>query len=385
LDPDCGSWVSFQEFLAGEECAKQRQHLRLVREFGRSWWREPTVLALGLDEPRFQDALFRALIRSGAFGGNLDLALHCVREAFALDVKPFRQALGAEKIPWEARYNCVLMLREMGGPEAVAVLELACRDSDPRVADAAAEALAKLGGADVAAGVRMGVEVRAQVAAKDGSELVKIPAGEFLAGSSEGEGDADERPQRQVHVDEFFMAKNPVTNAQYARFLKETGHGKPHYWSEKRLNKPNQPVVGVTWHDAQAYCEWASLRLPTEAEWEKAARGTDGRQYPWGNEPSDERRCNFGNNVGATTEVGSYPEGASPYGCLDMAGNVWEWCQTKWRNSYDAPEDSSPGGRDRRVLRGGAWYSDADGVRCAYRYGDDPDNRGGYFGFRCAR
>jgi formylglycine-generating enzyme required for sulfatase activity len=169
--------------------------------------------------------------------------------------------------------------------------------------------------------------------------------------------------------------------------MEETGHKPPYYWDNKRFNKPNQPVVGVTWHDAAAYCQWAGLRLPTEAEWEKAARGTDGREYPWGNDPPSEKRCNYARKVGATTEIGSYPEGASPFGCHDMAGNVFDWCQD-WYAPYarkSTRNPTGPGKGDWRVLRGGAYWSDADGVRCAFRGWLDPVDWSVYFGFRCAR
>ena len=132
-------------------------------------------------------------------------------------------------------------------------------------------------------------------------------------------------------------------------------------------------MVGVTWPDAAAYCHWAGLRLPTETEWEKAARGTDGRDWPWGNVAPTEKHCNFNRNVGQTTDVGSYPDGASPYGCLDMAGNVWEWSATKWRESYSEPADESPEGDAWRVLRGGSFYDDANCVRCSFRFWFRPD------------
>ena len=161
-------------------------------------------------------------------------------------------------------------------------------------------------------------------------------------------------------LDEFYAARGPVTNAQYTRFLKETGHPKPLLWDNKRFNQPNQPVVGVSWYDAIAYCQWAGLRLPTERQWEKAARGTGGRNWPWGNDPPDEQRCNFNGNVGAITEVGSYPDGADSYGCQDMARNVWQWCLTKWRASYREEPDDSVEGDAWRVLRGGCWLNEAN-------------------------
>ncbi|MEE8586171.1 MAG: SUMF1/EgtB/PvdO family nonheme iron enzyme, partial [Acidobacteriota bacterium] len=149
--------------------------------------------------------------------------------------------------------------------------------------------------------------------------------------------------------------------------------------------QPSQPVMGVSWHDMLAYCRWAGLRLPSEAEWEKAARGTDGRRWPWGNDAPTEKHCNFDSKLDAPSEGGSYPDGTSPYGCHDMAGNVWEWCSTKWREDYSQQADDSLEGKGGRVLRGGSFYDSADGVRCARRYWDDPHGRGRIWGFRCAQ
>ncbi|MEO0108860.1 MAG: SUMF1/EgtB/PvdO family nonheme iron enzyme, partial [candidate division WOR-3 bacterium] len=182
---------------------------------------------------------------------------------------------------------------------------------------------------------------------KDSSVMILIPAGEFLMGSAQGEGDKDEHPLHKVYVSEFYIDKYEVTNRQYKRFCDATGRNyppdpellssMPNYFN----NYPNYPVVNITWEDARAYCDWAGKRLPTEAEWEKAARGSDGRKYPWGNKAPDGSQCNFADRnlpdvpwcdkdaddgYGFTAPVGHYPQGASPYGVLDMAGNVWEWC-----------------------------------------------------------
>ncbi|MCB9007985.1 MAG: SUMF1/EgtB/PvdO family nonheme iron enzyme [Ardenticatenaceae bacterium] len=151
---------------------------------------------------------------------------------------------------------------------------------------------------------------------KSGKEFVRVPAGEFLYGDD----------KKKVYLDEFWIAKTPVTNAEYARFVAETKAKFPGYW--KRSSPPaklaDHPVVNVSWHDAKAYAEWSGLELPTEEQWEKAARGTDGREYPWGNEWR-ENHCNTReSDIGTTTTVGQFsPQGDSVYGCVDMAGNVW--------------------------------------------------------------
>jgi formylglycine-generating enzyme required for sulfatase activity len=228
-------------------------------------------------------------------------------------------------------------------------------------------------------------------------EMILIPAGEFLMGSDpsvDKTADDDEQPQHTLYLPDYRLAKTPVTNAQYAAFVQATGRADPKHWKDGRPpgDKGNHPVVYVYWHDAIAYCNWLAeitgkpYCLPSEAEWEKGARGSDGRTYPWGNR-WDAKRCNNAEGgKGGTMPVGDYPKGASPYGLLDMAGNVWEWTRSVYK-SYpyipeDGREDLESGGS--RVLRGGSWYLDQNFARCALRFRLNPDFRIGNFGFRVA-
>jgi formylglycine-generating enzyme required for sulfatase activity len=235
-------------------------------------------------------------------------------------------------------------------------------------------------------------------------ELVRVPAGEFLMGSdpdNDEEAHSAEQPQHTLDLPEFYIGKYPVTNAQYAAFVEATDHRRPEHWNTDGVpsGKEDYPVVSVSWDDAMAFCQWLSRKtgkdftLPSEAEWEKAARGplpsevegADGRIYPWGNQSPTADLCNFDMNVGGTTPVGTYsPQGDSPYGCADMAGNVWEWTRSLWR---DYPYDSGDGREDlevgsRRVVRGGAFSHYSGLVRCASRHDYDPYDRYWHHGFR---
>jgi formylglycine-generating enzyme required for sulfatase activity len=231
-------------------------------------------------------------------------------------------------------------------------------------------------------------------------EMILIPAGDFLMGSDPTKdkfaGD-NEQPQHILHLPDYYMASTLVTNAQYTTFVHATAHHHPEHWNKGQPpdGKEDHPVVHVSWHDAVDYCKWLSqvtgrpYRLPSEAEWEKGARGPDGRIYPWGDE-WDPRRCN---NVETdlsifldTTPVGAYAEGASPYGLLDMAGNVFEWTRSLYRdypyNPADGREDMNV--LDRWVIRGGAFRSDRSYLRSARRYGHYPNFQAETFGFRVA-
>ncbi len=227
-------------------------------------------------------------------------------------------------------------------------------------------------------------------------DWVTIPVGEFIMGSSAADKEAYEEEKRQhfVYLSTYRIARVPVTNEQYARFVAATGH-QGEWRNDAR--KARHPAVNVSWRDAVAFCRWAAevtrlpIRLPTEAEWEKAARGTDGRLYPWDSRSPNASLCNYNNPVGDTTEVGRYPAGASPYGILDMAGNVREWTNTLWGPSWDKPirypynardGRENPSASGPRVLRGGAFDCDARLLRCACRFEFIPRYHSWSFGFR---
>ena len=262
----------------------------------------------------------------------------------------------------------------------------------------------------------------------DNIVMVYIPPGEFTMGSND---DDDEKPPHNIILDEYWMGKTEVTVAQFKTFVDVTGYvteaeksGGAYVrikgsWKKKKdanwknpyfLQEDKHPVVCVSWNDANAYYDWLSkktglkFKLPTEAQWEKAARGEDGRKYPWGNSPPSGDKVNFADKqawikekfdwadkdiddgYAYTSPVGTYPQGVSPYGLMDMAGNVWEWC-ADWYGSdyYKKSPDKNPMGPKSgtgRVLRGGGWSSDADYIRCAVRFDYDPSNRVNSVGFR---
>ena len=302
--------------------------------------------------------------------------------------------------------------------------------------------------APLAAAVQLALEQTAGelfVDSVTGMVFVPVPAGKFEMGSTEEEVDAAlalchasygncergwfavEQPQHTVTLDAYWIGQTEVTNAQFQQFVDAGGYATERYWSaegwqvrsdegwggprcleDENFNAPDQPVVCVSWYEAEAYTRWlseasgAAIRLPTEAEWEKAARGTEGRIFPWGDE-FDGNRLNFcdvnceydwkdetyDDGYTYTAPVGSYPEGASPYGALDMAGNVWEWVNDWYQEDYYSVSPGSnpqgPATGESRVVRGGSWNARSNFVRSADRGGLIPGNWGYYYGFRCVR
>ena len=270
----------------------------------------------------------------------------------------------------------------------------------------------------------------------DDAPMVYVPAGHFLRGTTKvdagvwsgqfGDFFEVETPQRSIYLSAYYIDKFEVTNRQYGVFLDAVGRGErgflhpdtppdkdhtPTYWRDSRLNGPDHPVTAVDWYDAYAYCRWAGKQLPTEAQWEKAARGPDGLTYPWGNvwqvDYSSNVESTFGNPIlddrqwvlllgnldleamtGFTHPVGSFPQGVSPYGAHDMGGNLWEWVRDRYVKDYyrTAPSHDPPGpttDSPYRALRGGCWSSHRAKLRAAYRNYDLAADRHLEIGFRC--
>jgi len=269
----------------------------------------------------------------------------------------------------------------------------------------------------------------AEFVGKDGTPMVLIAEGPFLRGSAEGQGDPDERPQRTITLSAFHIDKYEVANRRYQVFVKVTNHRVPEHccdpsynlWKGAEIAEKllDHPVVNVDWHDAVAYCTWAGKRLPTEAEWEKAARGIEGREYPWGNRhdrmrangvsywsgtdfgSADEARAWWGGENGSgvitakgmqgilTVPVTELEKGATPTGLMHMAGNVWEWV-ADWYDpkAYENMEDRNPKGPEGgefKVHRGGSWLNHRGLLRSAVRDGSRPSMRNHGVGFRCAK
>jgi iron(II)-dependent oxidoreductase len=245
--------------------------------------------------------------------------------------------------------------------------------------------------------------------------LILIPGGEFFMGYNEKDCQCYEHPVHKVYLDAFYIERYEVTNAQFNKFILAGGYcdstfwtpagwnfknkrnlNLPKFWDDENfgIKNPNKPVVGISWYEAYAYAKWAGKRLPTEAEWERAARGIDKRLYPWGNEKPDETRCNFGyiygnTLTGSTKDVGSYENGKSPEGLYDMAGNVSEWCYDWYDlNYYAISPQENPQGPERgefKSVRGGSWFYFIRFMRATARDFAEPSTRSNIIGFRCAK
>jgi formylglycine-generating enzyme required for sulfatase activity len=424
---------AFQEYLAARRLTRDPKLFdeRLGEVLPLDWWEETVLLAVGHlsnADPERGRALLSAILdtpdQSAAPHRHATLAARALLEA----------APGFQSESWEVRAAITERLE--------AALHAGGNTFTPSARVAAGEALGALGDA------------------RDLGEMVRVPSGPFSMGSSaeelafwkdfihhqiyeeeaegyrppEGESkewlydvyctwlDAEEGVH-ELEIDEFWIRRYLITNAQYQEFMEAAGYDQPHYWTQAgwtwrqgepvrewqqtdrpdfwddpRFNGPNRPVVGVTWYEASAYCRWLTevsdhaYRLPNEAEWEKAARGGDRRQWPWGDGWDENKANTREGGLQSTNPVGIYPEGQSPFGALDMVGNVWEWCSTLWGETWRQPDFGYPyradDGREdldaagARLLRGGSWFLNRSDARCAARNGDDPYLSSNDVGFR---
>ncbi len=391
---------TFQEYLAGTHLAGLPDFTgEAVRRFqGAEYWRTAILLGVG-----------RLVYVGEDIARPLNLVAELVGEHQEDSLQSWRQVLLAGEALLEMKVNRArdsVSGRELVGRvgELLEVMVSGGHLSPAELATAG-DILARIG--DPRCGVGIDGQGLPDIAWCD------IPTGPFPMGNDDIHDPAahkDEAPRHPEEIPEpYHIARYPVTNTQFDAFVKDGGYTDKWRdcwtmagWDWKGLRTgpemyggafdlPNHPVVGVSWYEAAAFCKWLARRfghpvfLPTEAQWERAARHIDGRRYPWGNEEDVAARCNIGKTgIGQTTAVGLLHRGDARCGAADMAGNVWEWCRTKWRGSYEVPANEDVEGDDARVLRGGAFDSSAGGARCAYRSWDSPNGWFRYFGFRVA-
>jgi len=355
------SHLTFQEYLAARDIAGEDRYVgQLLKHLDDSWWREAILLTaahLSLTSRGRATQLVQAILVSGArdkatWWKPVILAGECLVDIgqYRIEAKLWQDVIRGlswiaerQAVPLEQRLRAVAVLGELGDPRLGAV--------------------------------------------------VAVPAGEFIPQS----GDASER----IPVDAFEIDRLPVTNAQFAQFMQAGGYRtreywsdagwafvqdehleRPRFWDDPEWNRPNYPVVGMSWHEAEAYAKWAGAKLPTEVQWEKAAgwdaRTQTARKWPWGDEPAAERANTCDLHLDSTTPVGLFPSGASPCGALDMAGNAWQWCANPYWEAGSKAKDAG----QAMALRGGSWRDEPNLARVGSRDRALPTARESDLGFR---
>lgn len=381
--------LTFQEYLAGLHAAKESRAEEVAEQFGKSWWREATLLALAVGSQDYAQKFFTAVLKTDAVMNEGGLIDQCLEEALYPAPEPFLAALKQEGQTPQRQLEILRRLRQVNHPELVEVCRRLATTKRGEVAELAREILA-----------RSGIEVKThrveaaegELVMHQGIAFIRIPAGEFDMGSESGS--AYEVPVHRVRISKpFLLGKYPVTNAEYETFLQANPKARPPvHWNDGQKNDPLKPVVGVSWRDAQVFCRWVGCRLPTEAEWEYACRAGSKGDYCFGDNAAElDDYAWYGENSGERMQpVGQKKSNA--WGLHDMHGNVCEWC-ADWYTPYEVsarkqrtlidPKGGASG--SSRVYRGGAWYSSARSVRSASRGGYSPDFSYTDLGFRLAR
>lgn len=393
--------LTFQEYLCAThvQCTfgvRPQVLDELAGHFGDDWWKEVLLLAGALEGPPVFEPLMAALVRSPRFTRHPGWLDDVLRDAGRRSPRPFLTALREGVADAGARYEALRAVKVLlAGEEPAAgdrttLEELAAAETDSAARGLLAELLGLPGGTTGRVEGGEPAPGSESVNERDGSVLVYVPAGVYPIGDDRLERS---RPAHRVTLPAFWIGKYPVTNAQYARFLADNpGAQGSGLLEDKRFGGQDQPVVNVSWDDASLYCAWAGLVLPTEAWWEAAARGPEGLPYPWGKDAPTAEHANFGIQVGSTSPVGAYPRGKGPFGTLDQAGNVWEWCRDTWKeDAYRGRQDGerdpecATGDDEARPLRGGSWYDPARYLVAAARHNLKVLERYRSFGFRVAR
>jgi formylglycine-generating enzyme required for sulfatase activity len=419
---------TFQEYLTGCGLISGRSGARTLREKAGEGDYWTLAAQLGIEELYY--------IRSRTDDVPLmDLMFALFPETPAVSAQDRRAALWAAQIAvLVGRSKIERDVEETGRHTGFTAMltdslldSMRCRDFPAHERARAGVALGRFGDP------RPGLGLRSEQGVPD-FQWCRVPEGPFLLGNSKENAKYDDEEPQVRYVDlkqDYLISRYPVTNAQFHAFVQDGGYEDSVFWTGEgwtwrskenvngpvtygpKFNGPTHPVVGVSWYEAWAYCSWlhqqlrdhgmplhvvedgrirqasvdydqVQIRLPSEPEWEKAARGPDGITWPWGEEEPDSALVNGDmSNIEATSAVGCFPAGTSPCGAEEMSGNSWEWCATLWRNNYEEYEDvRDPESTAPRVLRGGSWYDPADDLRCAFRNGHYPNGRYGFVGFR---
>jgi formylglycine-generating enzyme required for sulfatase activity len=398
--------LTFQEYLAGLHAAREGKARELVQHIGKSWWREVILVAVAVGAREFALKFFTELLQTDALAKEGAFVDQCLDEARYAVLEPFIAALREPGVKPERQVEILRRLRQAQHEELTAVCQELAQAPEPELAALAQEILTRTQVAKITAAIESGrfagktlptvdtelprsvtMPLELRVDPKTGIAFIHIPAGEFDMGAAQSQWD-DERPVHRVRLTKpFLLGKYPVTNAEYERFLKANPEVKPpEYWNNSQFNDPQQPVVGVSWDDAQVFCQWTGGRLPTEAEWEYACRAGSQGRFCFGD---DETKLGdyawYGPNSGGKTHpVGQKQPNA--WGLYDVHGNVREWCQD-WFGNYPKGPVTDPTGPEKgsgRVLRGGSWYLvNPARLSCSYRLVSSPGLRRDGRGFRC--